>query len=731
MGTNDVSDELAGDNLRLFTRRLLADLRALESMIGAGMLEHGVRRIGAEQEVFLVDAALRPALRGLDVLAAVDDPHFTTELGLFNVELNLDPQVFTGDALGRLEGQLSALVAKLRAACDGLGVRPILVGSLPTLRKSDVGPEAMTPIRRYALLGQALHRLRGGRFDFHIKGVDELIVSHDSFMLEACNASFQVHFQVDPACFANAYNVAQVVAAPVLAAGANAPLLFGRRLWHETRIALFQQSIDTRSSADHLRERSPRVTFGNRWVDKSVLELYREDVVRFRALLGMLHDEDPAAELAAGRVPRLRALSLHNSTVYRWNRACYGVTDGKPHLRIENRILPSGPTIVDEIANAAFWLGLVTAITAERDDVRRHIAFADAKANFFQAAQHGLNAQLAWLDGETLPAADLVRERLVPLAASGLRAAGIDGDDIDRYLGIIERRAATGQNGARWQLRSLDALDAAGHGTPGERLNALVGSMASRQEEGTPVAEWPLAALEESGGWQFNFLRVEQYMTTDIYTVHEDEGIELVANLMAWQHVRHVPVEDNEHRLVGMVSYRTLVDLVARGGQPAGSPPLAVRDHMRRDLVTCGPETATLDAIALMHEKGVGALPVVKDGQLVGMITQYDFLAVARELLTGHLASVDGPPAASPAVAPPMTSPVPSPVPSPTQSTMPSPVVADPEPTEPDGIRTKSTRLKGAKLNGAKSRKSTKGAKSAKGQKTTKKTKEIARAHPR
>lgn len=649
MGTNDVGDELAGDNLRLFTRRLLADLRALEAMIGADMFEHGVRRIGAEQEVFLVDGAWRPALRGPDVLAAVHDPHFTTELGLFNVELNLDPLVFTGDALARLERQLSDLIAKLRAACDALGVRPILVGGLPTLRKSDVGEEAMTPVRRYALLGQALHRLRGGSFDFHIEGVDELIVSHDSFMLEACNASFQVHFQVDPALFANAYNVAQVVAAPVLAVGANAPLLFGRRLWHETRIALFQQSIDTRSSADHLRERSPRVTFGSRWVEASVLELYREDVVRFRALLGLPHDEDPFAELAAGRVPRLRALSLHNSTVYRWNRACYGVTDGRPHLRIENRVLPSGPTVVDEIANAAFWLGLVTAITGDCDDVRRHIAFADAKANFFQAARHGLSAQLHWLDGETLPAADLVADRLVPLAASGLRAAGIDARDIDRYLSIIEHRARTGRNGARWQLGSLAAMDAEGHGTPGERLNALVGAMAKRQEEGTPVAEWPPAALHESGGWQFNFLRVEQYMTTDLYTVHEDEGIDLVANLMAWQHVRHVPVEDNDHRLVGMVSYRSLVDLVARGRLTADAAPLAVKDIMRRALVTCAPETTTLDAIALMRDKGVGALPVVKDGQLVGMITQYDFLAVARELLTGHLASVDERAAAPPA----------------------------------------------------------------------------------
>ncbi|MCC7020047.1 MAG: CBS domain-containing protein [Ardenticatenales bacterium] len=661
MGTHDVSDALDGDNLRRFTRRLLADLRALETMIDGGQIETCVRRIGAEQEVFLVDAAWRPALAGLDVLARTDDPHFTTELGLFNVELNLDPQIFTGDALAQLERQLDDLFGRLRAACAQLGVRPILVGSLPTMRKSDVGPEAMTPVRRYALLGEALHRLRGGHFDFHIKGIDELIVTHDSFMLEACNASFQVHFQVDPAGFANAYNVAQVVAAPVLAVGANAPLLFGRRLWHETRIALFQQSIDTRSSADHLRERSPRVTFGNRWVDRSVLELYREDVVRFRALLGEMHDEDPFAELAAGRVPRLRALSLHNSTVYRWNRACYGVTDGKPHLRIENRVLPSGPTVVDEIANAALWLGLVTAITEDCDDVRRHIAFADAKANFFQAAQHGLNAQLQWLDGETVPAAELVADRLVPLAASGLRAAGIDAADIDRLLGIIHRRATSGQNGARWQLRSLAGLDASGRGTPGERLNALVGAMAERQEEGTPVAEWAPAALDESGGWQFNFLRVEQYMTTDLFTVHEDESVDLVANLMVWQHVRHVPVEDNDHRLIGMVSYRALVDLVARARLGSESEPPAVRDIMRRDLVTCGPETSTLDAIRLMHDRGVGALPVVKDGQLVGMITQYDFLAVARDLLTGHLAQVapDTTMSAATTAAPPASTPAP------------------------------------------------------------------------
>ena len=227
---------------------------------------------------------------------------------------------------------------------------------------ADLGLENMTPHPRYYALNEAMGALRDGAYELYIKGLDELLLKHDSVMLEACNASFQIHFQSDADEFPNLYNIAQVVAAPVLAAATNSPLLFGRRLWRETRIALFQQSVDTRSSMDFLRERSPRVTFGRDWVQRSVVEVFQEDISRFRALVTGEIEEDSLEQLAAGKIPRLRALCLHNGTVYRWNRACYGLTDGKPHLRIENRVLPSGPTVTDEVANAVLFLASDDAV---------------------------------------------------------------------------------------------------------------------------------------------------------------------------------------------------------------------------------------------------------------------------------------------------------------------------------------------------------------------------------
>jgi CBS domain-containing protein len=635
MGTMDVSHELEGGELRSFTRRLLADLRALETMINEGMVESGVRRVGAEQEMFIVDGRFRPAMCSLEALKRIDDEHYTTELGLFNLECNLDPYVFGGDCLSLMEGQLHALLGMAETALEGMGLAPVLIGSLPTMRKGDLGLDSMTPVRRYGLLAQALDRLRGGTFEFHIKGIDDLIVQHDNVMLESCNASFQAHFQVGPEEFANLYNIAQIATAPVMAVAANSPLLFGKRLWAETRIALFQQSIDTRRSAHHIRERSPRVMFGNGWVRESVMELYKEDVARFEALMGGINDEDPFEALAAGRVPKLHALTLHNSTVYRWNRACYGQTNGVPHLRIENRVMPSGPTPADEVANAAFWFGLISRLSHVHGDIRSQMDFDDARTNFRLAARQGMRALFTWMDGKTYPAQQLIGDVLLPIAEQGLREAKIDRADIDKYLGIIDRRAATGQNGSRWQLASLSAMGE--RGSTAERMAALVGATVARQKEDKPVSEWELAGLEEGGGWALSFSRVEQYMTTDVFTVRAEEAVELVANLMIWEHIRHVPVEDADHNLVGMVSYRALIKLIAGGQLSAEDVPIPVSQVMHTDLITCGPKTRSLEAIRIMRDHKVGALPVVKDGQLVGVVTQHDFIEVARSLLEDRL----------------------------------------------------------------------------------------------
>ena len=634
MGTQQIT-EFEGEQRRRFTRALLADLRALEHMLEKGQIEEGVQRIGAEQEMFLIDRTWHPVNGVLKALERIQDPHFTTELGLFQLEMNLDPHPFTGDCLGRTERQMIELLAKAHRALNEDDSTMVLVGILPTLRKSDLGLDSMVPVPRYRALNDAMTALRGGPYDFFIKGVDELRVQHDSVMLEACNSSFQVHLQVGAERFAALYNLAQVLAGPTLAAATNSPLLFGRKLWAETRIALFQQAVDTRRNVAG-RTSQPRVTFGDRWVKESVIELFKDNVTRFRTLVGSPDlDEDPFEVLRRGGVPELKALRLHNGTVYRWNRACYGIMNGKPHLRIENRVLPSGPTVVDEVANAALWLGLMSELGATLPDVTKLMEFEHAQMNFVAAARQGLSATFTWFEGEEIPAPILILEKLLPLAAAGLDRAGVTHIDRDRYLGVIEKRVRTGRTGSRWLVQSLAAMR--DHGTPSERLNALTAAIVARQTENRPVHDWDLAHLKEAGGWRHHYLRVEQYMSTDLYTVHPDDPVELAANLMEWHRIRHVPVEDHEHRLVGIVTYRQILRLLAHGGLEKDGVPISVTEIMKRDPIVVAPGLTTMRAIEVMRRYGVGCLPVTQDDRLVGIVTENDFMEIAGQLLEEKL----------------------------------------------------------------------------------------------
>jgi CBS domain-containing protein/gamma-glutamyl:cysteine ligase YbdK (ATP-grasp superfamily) len=622
--------------LRRFMKHLLNDVRALEKMIEDGMIEEGIRRIGAEQELCLVDRnGWGPAPVADKVLKSLDERVFTPEVGRFNVEFNVEPLRFGGNCLSQLEKVLNQRIEEARGAANDGGWEVVMTGILPTIQKSDLGLENMMPKQRYYALNSAIRRLRGEEFEVRITGTDDLSLRHESVMLEACNTSCQAHFQVGPEEFAELYNLAQVCTAPVLAAAVNSPLLFGRRLWKETRIALFQQAVDTRQPGHHLRERSARVSFGNDWVHESVLEIYREDITRFRVMLGIDVEEDPFKVLEEGGVPKLQALQLHNGTIYRWNRPCYGVLDGKPNLRIEFRALPAGPTVVDQIANAAFWFGLLSALSRTYQDITKVIEFDKAKRNFIDAARNGLGAQLTWLEGKIVPAGVLITQELLPIAREGLQRAGIESQDIDRYLGVIEERVASERTGAQWLLESLAAMD--GNAKLVEKMSALTAATLNRQVDGKPVHTWDLARLEEGGGWEASYQRVEQYMSTDLFTVHEDEVIDLVANMMDWKHVRHIPVEDEEHRLVGIVSYRMLLRLLARDLPQGKDWPVPVREVMHRNPITASPSTTTLEAIELMRKNKVACLPVVQDGRLVGIVTEHDFLRVAGDLLTKKL----------------------------------------------------------------------------------------------
>ncbi len=639
MGEHDVQGDLEGAKLRLFMARLLDDMRAFQCMIETGVFESDIQRIGAEQELFLVDKHLRPASLSLEMLERVDDPHFTTEIAAFNLEINLDPLVLSGNCLGVLERQIDELLAKARVAGASLGIEPIMVGILPTIRKTDLGIQNLTAVPRYAALNDALNRLRGGEFEFRIKGLDDLLLRHDSVLIEGCNTSFQIHLQVPMEQFAVHYNIAQLIAAPVLAAATNSPMLFARRLWRETRIALFQQAVDTRTSSDAMRERSPRVTFGTDWVANSPMDLFREDVSRFRALVAVDVDEDPFEVLERGEAPSLKALRVYNGTIYRWNRACYGIMNGRPHIRIENRVLPSGPTVVDEVANTAFWVGLMKMLPVVYGDVRRRIAFDEARQNFTIAARLGLGGHFRWLDGEMISAQRLICDHLLPIAREGLMVAGLDAADINRYLAVLEDRVVSGRTGAQWQLESFASTK--GKARLGPRLNSITAGIIERQKVGLPVATWSLAKIEESGGWMRNYVTVENFMTTDLFTVTEDEPVDLVADLMEWRRIRHVPVEDSDNKLVGIVSYRALLRLLASGWRTDRDKPVPVSEIMHRDPVTIAPETLTVDAITMMKEHKVSALPVVRNGRLVGIVSERDFMEITRELLEANLRTAD------------------------------------------------------------------------------------------
>jgi CBS domain-containing protein len=573
---------------------------------------------------------LRAAPVAVEVLNSANDARLTTEIARFNLEANLTPREISGDCFGLIEQELNEILAKVRHHAAQAEAEVLLAGILPTLGPKDLTLDNLTPMARYQELNRAVTRLRGGPFSIHIKGLDELQIEHDNMMMESCNTSFQIHIQVSPREFAAAYNIAQAITAPVLAAAVNSPVLFGKRLWHETRLALFQHSADERSRAQLARSQPTRVGFGERWLTKSVIELLHDQITRFRPIMINLPSESSLRVLARGEMPLLSALFLHNGTVWPWNRACYGVRDGVAHLRIENRALPAGPTVVDEVANAAFFAGLMLALPEEYGDISARMSFDEAKTNFFAAARYDLNAQLSWIDNQSIGAAALIRNHLLPLARSGLQQAQVEAAAIDKYLGIIDDRVRMRQTGARWILKSLTAIETV---EPKDlRYRELTARMLEKQKEGHPVHKWEVMERAPGIDWTQSYQTVGQFMSTDLFTVRPDDLVDLAASVMDWRHVRHVPVEDDGGRLVGLITHRDLLRLFARGGQLQKKRAMTVRDIMKTDPLTVSSHTPTLEALEKMQLHRIGCLPVVDDGQLVGILTSYDFLSGAARL---------------------------------------------------------------------------------------------------
>lgn len=647
-----VDGELVGAERREYFRALLDQLRAIEQLEADGAFERGAWRIGAEQEIFLVDRGYHPTPAALQILDRVQDRgSYTTELGLFNLEMNALPRGFEGSGLSEMESELDRLFDDVVEAGRELGVKPVLTGILPSLEKADLGMENMVPSPRYLALNRVMTALRGDTFDFSIRGLDDLTLKHDSVMVEACNASFQVHLQLgEPDRFAHYYNLSQLLLAPVLAAGTNSPVLFGRRLWAETRIALFEQSCDVRTAGSLQRDAPGRVSFGRDWLSGSLVELYRENVAQFRPLVGgLVAGLDGTEALEKGVVPPLNAIRLHNGTIYRWNRPCYGISDnGQPHLRIECRVLPAGPTVADEVANAAFWLGLMRELGETIDDVPARMSHDDARRNLYAAARDGLRARLTWLDGEDVLAQPLILDHLLPLADRGLARAGIIDADRERYVGILEQRVRSLQTGSSWAWSSWSKMNQHGRRGTGKRATALTAAMVARQRSRAPIGEWTLADYDDHTMVEGEFEKVSQLMDTSIVTVGPDDPIELVSELMDWTRAKYLPVENDRGELVGLVSYRAVLRHLTEAAQhpeEGAAFTVPVSEIMRTELITVSPHTPTREAIQLMRTHRIGALLVVQGPHVVAMLTQEELVNLASRAIE---ITTSSPPAPSP-----------------------------------------------------------------------------------
>ena len=462
-------------------------LDVLERMLVESRFDAEAPATGLEIELNLVDDREEPALCNTAVLDALDDPDFQTELGQFNLEINVPPKRLPEQGIAAFgEGVRASLNAAERAA-EAVGSHLVMIGILPTLTEEHLDRKVLSRNPRYQLLSDEILAARGEDIVLDITGPERLRITADSIAPEAACTSTQLHVQVSPEEFSAYWNASQAISALQLAVGANSPYLLCKELWAETRIALFEQSTDTRAEELKAQGVRPRVWFGERWIT-SIFDLFEENVRYFPALLPVVSDQDPVAVLERGNTPDLDELRLHNGTIYRWNRPVYAVVDDVPHVRVENRVLPAGPTVVDTLANAAFYFGLVRALAEQDRPVWSKMSFTAAEENFHAAAQAGIDAQVYWPGVGQVPAAELVVRRLLPLAASGLEAWGVDGEESGRMLDIIEQRCLTGTNGASWFVDQVHARS--GEGERHTVLRHVLKDYRERMHANEPVHTW-------------------------------------------------------------------------------------------------------------------------------------------------------------------------------------------------------------------------------------------------
>jgi len=491
MGRDIQAIKISGDDRRKYRDKLQRSLDVFDRMLRESRFEDDPARVGLEIELNLVDPDGEPSMCNAAVLDAIADPAWATELGQFNLEINVPPRQLDGDSLAELETEVRASLNAADGKARSTGSRLVMVGILPTLAEDLMNEETLSANERYRVLNEQIFAARGENIRIEIDGAEQLLTYADSITPEAACTSLQLHVQVSPEAFASYWNAAQAIAGVQVALAANSPFLFGRQLWQETRITLFEQATDTRPAELQHQGVRPRVWFGERWIT-SVFDLFEENIRFFPALLPICEDEDPLAELDRGGSPQLAEMSLHNGTVYRWNRPVYAVVDGMPHLRVENRVLPAGPSVADVIANAAFYYGLVRALVEAQRPIWTRMSFATAAENLRTAARDGLDAQLFWPGLGEVPVSELVLRRLLPLAREGLARWGVDPGHAKRLLGIIEQRCLTGQTGASWQIGEVAALTSGGASRQ-EALRLMTQRYIDLMHTNEPVHTWPHA----------------------------------------------------------------------------------------------------------------------------------------------------------------------------------------------------------------------------------------------
>ncbi len=599
-----------------FTYYLLKDIEALDYMLKNEYFKDNQIRIGAEQELAIVDQKMRATCQSLKVLGVVENDNFTTELSQFNLEINLEPIQLQSGVFKKLHQDLKSNLKFLKDKTANLNLDFPLTGILPTLERADFDIKNMTPFQRYHVLNDILKKVETDTFDIRISGVDELQLSLDSILAESGNTSFQIHLQLKSGEFKEMYNWAQMISGPVLAACTNSPLLLGRELWSETRIALFQQTVDSRNSLYLLREQRPRVTFGNDWVHNCVSEIFKDDVSHYPLLITAEVNEDAMQKINEGIPPKLKALNMHNGNIYKWNRLCYGLTDGKPHLRIENRYIPAGPTLIDEVANVAFWVGLLKAMPEKYKNLPDLMSFKAARQNFYKAAKHGLFTQFDWF-GKKVSARQLLLTELFPLAEQGLKKCGIKQDEIDLYLEVIKQRVKKSKTGSIWTSTNYNRLKK--QFTKKRTAYFLTKEMLKYQEKDIPVHFWRNININRKPCELDDFI-VADVMTTEIVLVHEEDPILILKHLKEWNKAKQILVENDQHKLIGIVDLQGQKLPTSKEGLST-----SVSEIMQNNIRQVDPEMSLLEAKGILSNEDLSIVSVVSDKKLVGILTTEHF----------------------------------------------------------------------------------------------------------